>query len=103
MSDCVHIVTGEPTEAHVRQFRRVADRLEPIPGPDRLGPCLVWIGATNEAGYGFLKVDGERRLVHRIVAEAVCGTDLPDLVLVDHRCGQLLCCNWLHLDLVVPR
>lgn len=99
--ECVHLMLGEPTQEHYDIYARIAARLEPVPGPPDLpGPCHVWIGTTDADGFGFMKYRGERRLVHRLVAEAVCGRDLPPSVEVVQRCGQRLCMNWLHMDLM---
>lgn len=59
--------------------------------------CTVWIGATNNKGYGILQVDGKRVLAHRVAYEAEYGP-IPDDLRIDHVCRVRNCVNPLHLE-----
>jgi hypothetical protein len=61
--------------------------------------CQVWIGATNNKGYGVLSLDGARHLAHRIAYESAYGP-IPDGMVVDHLCRVRNCVNPLHLEVV---
>ena len=63
------------------------------------GTCLTWPYATDPAGRGKVRTpDGKYRQVHRVVYEHVYG-EIPDGLLVLHRCGKghLACADPGHL------
>ena len=45
--------------------------------------CTVWVGATNNKGYGMLQIDGRLHLAHRVAYENAHGP-IPDGVVIDH-------------------
>jgi hypothetical protein len=61
--------------------------------------CTVWIGATNNKGYGVVHVDGRRELAHRIAYEDAHGP-IPPGLFPDHLCRVRNCVNPAHLELV---
>ncbi|GAA1639160.1 hypothetical protein GCM10009700_27650 [Brevibacterium sanguinis] len=66
--------------------------------------CVVWVGALQsgkDGGYGYLKLGGASRRVHRLTYELHFGP-IPDGMLVDHRCGVRSCINPDHLRLATP-
>lgn len=64
--------------------------------------CIVWQRSTNSKGYGLVSVGQHgRRLAHHVEWEADNGPVPPGMQL-HHRCGNKLCCNSLHLELVDP-
>lgn len=65
----------------------------------RRSDCLVWIGATNNKGYGVLIVDGEHVLAHRLAYAAEFGP-IPDGMVIDHVCRVRNCVNPMHLEAV---
>ena len=65
----------------------------------RPSDCHVWIGATNNKGYGVLTIDGRRHLAHRIAYEATYGP-IPEGMVVDHVCRVRNCVRAEHLELV---
>jgi hypothetical protein len=71
----------------------------PIPAhrPD-LGPCWVWTGDTTERGYGTLGYQRKRWRAHRLAYKLTHG-DVPDDLMVCHRCDNPPCCNPAHLFL----
>lgn len=68
---------------------------EPIVGDPG---CIIWTGATNSKGYGYLWVDGRSVLAHRYAWERERGP-IPDTREVDHMCFERACVNPQHLRL----
>lgn len=50
---------------------------------------------------GTLRIKGRRKMVHRIVCEALVGP-IPPGLLLDHKCRRRACCNPKHLEPVTP-
>ena len=48
-------------------IERILERTE------RDGDCMIWKGATHSQGYGMMRVNGEMRTVHSVVAELKYG------------------------------
>lgn len=46
--------------------KTVLDRLLAKSCPVPFSGCLVWTGDSDKDGYGFINVDGKRRLAHRV-------------------------------------
>jgi hypothetical protein len=64
-------------------------------GPD--GDCWLWIGATNDAGYGKLAANGSQVYrAHRFSYELVQGP-LESTICVLHKCDVRRCVNPAHL------
>lgn len=59
--------------------------------------CTVWIGATNNRGYGVVIVDGEKQLAHRVAYEAEHGP-IPEGLVLDHLCRVRNCVRVDHLE-----
>lgn len=66
------------------------------------GDCWPWTGGRNSSGYGAkrMSVDGKHvsRLVHRMVWE-IFNSDIPDGLVVCHKCDVKTCCNPAHMFL----
>jgi len=61
--------------------------------------CWIWQGELNRNGYGTLRIKGRRKMVHRIVYEALVGPIPPEQI-VDHLCRSRACCSPRHLEAV---
>lgn len=61
--------------------------------------CVIWPYANNGVGYGVISIDGEMRLVTRVVCEAVNGPPPTDRHEAAHSCGNghQGCCTPAHL------
>jgi predicted nucleic acid-binding Zn ribbon protein len=72
-----------------------------------VGDCQQWTGSgkarPGKGGrYGYVQCDGRRWLVHRLMAQATTGgADLGHMP-VHHKCGNSLCINPDHLQIVTP-
>lgn len=76
---------------------------------DKRGPddCWNWKAGVNSGGYGMLYVGGREREApaHR-VAMKLAGHVLPpgiSILVVNHKCKNVLCCNVRHLEIVTQR
>ena len=66
---------------------------------DRSGACWTWLGAPKDNGYGSFW-DGEKvRYSHRYSYELAFG-EIPDGLVIDHKCRNRLCVNPEHLQAV---
>lgn len=62
--------------------------------------CLLWTGPPDSAGYGCLGVTSRKiARVHRLAYQLLHGP-IPKGSHVHHRCGQKLCVNPGHLELL---
>lgn len=69
---------------------RLIEKSCPIP----FSGCLIWTGDCDKDGYGFITVDGKRRLAHR-VAYAIAKGEPKNFVC--HTCDVPSCINPDHL------
>ena len=65
--------------------------------------CLLWIGGTNENGYGLFYVGGRLRKAHRVAYEMHFQIAIPNDMQIDHLCRVKCCVNPLHLEVVTAR
>jgi hypothetical protein len=61
--------------------------------------CWVWQASTDSNGAGSFKLDGHMVVAHRLAYELYAG-EIPDGYIVRQTCGNRLCCNPKHLELV---
>jgi HNH endonuclease len=64
---------------------------------DKSGECWIWQGSTGEKGYGYIEVEYEKMLVHRLVYENFNGKIEDPKIEVMHTCDNPPCCNPDHL------
>ena len=71
-----------------------------IPVPE--SGCWLWMGATNQLGYGSFFVAGRVLKAHRFSYETFVGP-LVEGLCIDHLCRVRCCVNPSHLELVTNR
>ena len=75
---------------------RMQDRI------DKSGDCWLWTGTIYDSGYGIIINYGKRERVHRVAYVLAYG-DIPDGMLVDHKCRVRNCVNPRHLRLATNK
>jgi len=60
--------------------------------------CNLWLWGQDSSGYGALKFRGQVERAHRAIWIMYNG-DIPDGLLVRHKCDNRLCTNIDHLEL----
>jgi HNH endonuclease len=61
--------------------------------------CWVWQAGTDSNGAGKFTLDGQKVIAHRLAYELYVN-EIPDGYIVRQTCGNRLCCNPKHLELV---
>jgi HNH endonuclease len=117
VSACGFEVCGRPIKArglcamHYRRLQRRGDPNITLVARPPLAPleriferlaktangCWLWTGMLNSNGYGLVKHDGRRLMVHRVAYELRIGS-IPDGLYLDHLCRDRACCNPSHLE-----
>ena len=79
---------------------------------EKTNDCWNWIGAVNSSGYGVFAPKsfkrshpkygiGRMHTAHRFAYEDLVG-EIPDGLVIDHLCRNMLCVNPEHLEAVTP-
>lgn len=64
--------------------------------------CLRWNSSLDGNGYGQIRFKGERMPAHRYAYERANGP-IPDGLLIDHKCHNIICCEVSHLRLATQK
>ena len=60
--------------------------------------CWNWNKSCNPNGYGQIRLEGKNGYVHRVVY-SVFVQEIPENLIVRHKCDNKKCCNPEHLEL----
>lgn len=66
---------------------------------DTNGGCWLWSGFVRRNGYASMTVAGKTRMAHRVSYTAFVG-EIPDGLVIDHKCKRRCCVNPRHLEAV---
>lgn len=100
--DC-YAQARRPRQTTGARFWPKVNRHGPVPDYcPSLGPCWVWTGFINAAGYGRFNVGGPIRAAHRVAYELTVGS-IPPNASLDHLCRVRHCVNPHHLEPVSHR
>jgi hypothetical protein len=83
------------------RFWEKVEKNGPVPAHrPELGPCWMWLGSTNEDGYGTYGLTGDYVVkAHRASYMALRGA-IADGMTIDHLCRTHPCVNPDHLEVV---
>src|SRR5688572_13651583 len=59
--------------------------------------CWPWLAGCGEAGHGLFSLKGKNVIASRIAYQMAFG-EIPDGLLVRHKCDNPPCCNPRHLE-----
>lgn len=62
------------------------------------GACLIWPGAKDKDGYGFVKIKGVQKRAHRVALEKKLGRPIINGMQALHLCHTTSCVNPDHLE-----
>lgn len=92
-----------PRLTEAERFWAKVNKAGPIPAyAPHLGPCWLWLGATNDHDYGQFRTGRRANYAHRWSYEAAVGP-IPTGLDLDHLCRVTRCCNPAHLEPVTHR
>lgn len=61
--------------------------------------CWPWMGNRTRFGHGQVNIGKRNQFTHRVAYELVYG-QIPEGLVISHRCNNPPCCNPTHLDAV---
>lgn len=64
--------------------------------------CWIWIGFTNQRGYGRYRINGRTWVAHRLFY-TMYKNEIPDNLVIDHLCKVRNCVNPEHLEAVTQQ
>jgi HNH endonuclease len=82
------------------RFWAMVNKNGPVPRHcPRLGNCWVWIGSTNQCGYGLFGIggSGHTMVAHKVHWKLLTGRELPQGMKLLHKCDNPACVRLKHL------
>jgi hypothetical protein len=77
----------------VDPIKRILENVEIIPESG----CWIWMGTTNQSGYGIMSHNGKVKTVHRVSWAVHNEKMIPEGMCVCHKCDVRTCANPSHL------
>jgi hypothetical protein len=87
------------TRSYLRHPGTPAERFHQKYRIDSDTGCWIWQAGLNHAGYGHFSVDKRMVRAHRFAYELLVG-QIPDGLVLDHRCENTACVNPEHLQAI---
>jgi predicted transcriptional regulator len=81
---------------------KVIDKIQSRYIPEPNSGCWIWMGNIKKNGYGSLTVGKKNMYAHRLSYETYVG-NIPDKMVLDHKCRTRCCCNPNHLEAVTQK
>lgn len=91
-----------PKMLNTRQSQSLADMFWALIQQGAIDECWPWLGATNGAGYGIVRMLGAKFYAHRQAYTEARGPIAAGMV-IRHSCDNPICCNPAHLDVGTMR
>ena len=85
-----------PTNEQLRNF---TNKIQPPELNHTKEDCLLWLGAKDQSGYGFVTLNGKSHRVHRVAFTWFRGPIINNLQ-VHHTCANKSCLKPSHLELI---
>jgi len=67
--------------------------------PEPMSGCWLWVGAVKKSGHGKLKVNKKYIQAHRFSYALFNKMEIPDGMVVRHKCDVSCCVNPSHLEI----
>jgi hypothetical protein len=91
---------------HIDTAQRFEEYVDRSGGPRA---CHIWLGSTNEKGYGQFRVGGSSKYggkvqkAHRVAFGLEHNVTLPPSIHLHHKCERHICVNSRHLEPKTPK
>ena len=95
-----HLAALDPdwrSKCQPQRHKTLEERFHEKTERDTLTGCLLWLGAHDKDGYGFIRINGKNIKAHRVSLEWKLGRPLSASEQAMHRCDRPECVEPSHL------
>lgn len=96
----LHDKRAERTDPRARFLAKINPNGPTPAHRPELGPCALWTGPPNGAGYGSFSTEPGRPIGAHVAAVIFDGREVPGDMEVDHLCRTRMCVRASHLEVV---